>query len=432
MANERDTGMAEERDSMATPPTTPGVPRARRLAWRHLAFAVGPGLVAMLADTDAGSIITVAQSGAQWGYRLLLPNLLLIPFMFMAQELALRLGLGARRGAAELVLRRFGRGQAVLLLSVLALSCFGALVSQMSGLAGAAQVIGVPVRAAIAGIVGGLILMVLTGSYRSVERVALLFGLFELAFLVMAWRAAPGLAPIVRQAANLPVHDHRYLYLLAANLGTSIIPWVLLYQPSASVDKGLGPEHIRGARLETLAGVVLCQTITSALLIAAGATLGGGAKLDTVPQIETAFTATLGPAIGRAVFILGLSGGALVATIVVCLTLAWSVGEVLGVQHALERHPRQAPWFYGSLSLMLVAGGALVASGVDLVSLSIAAGVLNALLLPLVLGLLYRLARTALPEALRLRGSYAVLVALAFLIISGVGLYAGLAGLIHD
>ena len=73
----------------------------RHFPGRHLILAAGPGLVAMLADTDAGSVITVAQSGAHWGYRLLLPNLLLIPFMFMAQEVALRLGLATRQGAAE-------------------------------------------------------------------------------------------------------------------------------------------------------------------------------------------------------------------------------------------------------------------------------------------------------------------------------------------
>jgi len=420
--------MADDRDSTAAAAGEPGPATARRFSWRRLALAAGPGLVAMLADTDAGSIITVAQSGAQWGYRLLLPNLLLIPFMFMAQEVALRLGLGTRQGAAELVLRRFGRIPAALLLTALALSCFGALVSEMSGLAGAAQAFGVPVAPAMAGVVGGLILMVLTGSYRSVERVALFFGLFELAFLVMAWRAAPGWAPMVHQAGELALRDPGYLYLLAANLGTSVIPWALLYQQSASVDKGLGPRHVRGARLETLAGVVLCQTITVSLLVAAGATLGGGEKLNTVVEIETAFTATLGPAIGRAVFVLGLSGGALVATIVVCLTLAWSVGEVLGVQHSLEHHPRQAPWLYGGLSLMLVAGGALVASGIDPVRISIAAGVLNALLLPLVLGFLYRLARTALPAPLRLRGGYAAVVGFAFLVIAGVGVCAGIAG----
>jgi Mn2+/Fe2+ NRAMP family transporter len=401
-----------------------------RYSWRHFVFVAGPGLVAMLADTDAGSVITVAQSGAQWGYRLLVPNLLLIPFMFVAQELALRLGLGTRRGVAELVLRRLGRVPAALLLIAVGMSCFGALVSEMSGLAGAAQVLGIPVWVAMTGTVAGLSLMVITGSYRSVERITLFVGLFELAFVVMAWRASPGLAPIMHQASEFPLGDRSYLYLLAANLGTSIIPWALLYQQSANVDKGLGPEHVGAARLETLVGVVLCQAITSALLIAAAATLNSSGPLDTVMQIETAFTATLGRTVGRGVFVLGLSGSALVATIVVCLTLAWSIGEVLGVRHSLEQHPRQAPWFYGTLIVMLGAGGALVSSGINLVSISIAAGVLNALLLPLVLGFLYFLARSALTGPLRLRGAYATVVAIVFLIVAATCLYAGIAGLL--
>lgn len=400
-----------------------------RLFWRNLAIAAGPGLVAMLADTDAGSVITVAQSGAQYGYRLLLPNLLLIPFMFIAQELALRLGLGTRQGAAELVLRHCGRLPAMLLLVALVVSCFGALVSELSGLAGAASVFGVPVVATMVCTVGGLILVVATGSYRSVERVALLLGAFELAFLVMAWRAAPGLSPIVRQATELPLHDRGYLYLLAANIGTGILPWALLYQQSASIDKGLAAQHVMGARIETLAGVLLCQTITCALLIAAAVTFADGVALDSVPQIEAAFTATLGFTAGRLVFVLGLSGGALVATIVVCLTLAWTMGEVLGVKHSLEHHPRQAPWFYGVLCVMLGAGGALVASGINLVSLSVAAGVANALLLPLVLGFLHYLARTALPEPLRLRGGYGVLVTAAFVMIAATGLWSAIVGL---
>jgi Mn2+/Fe2+ NRAMP family transporter len=383
----------------------------------------------MLADTDAGSVITVAQSGARWGYRLLLPNLLLIPFMFVAQEVGLRLALGARRGAGELVLQRFGRISAGLLLAVLAVSCFGGLVSQMSGLAGAAQALGLPVPVTMAVTVSGLILIVATGSYRSVERVALVFGLCELGFLIMAWRAAPGLAAIMREAVQIPLTDRSYLYLLAANLGTGIIPWILLYQPAASVDKGLTLGDVNAARLETLAGVVLCQTITSALLIAAAATLARGGDLETVAQIEGAFTATLGVSVGQVVFILGLSGGALVATIVVCLTFAWTVGEVLGVHHSLEHQPWQAPWFYGSLGLMLVAGATLVASGINLVSIAVAAGVLNALLLPLILGFLFLLARTVLPEPLRLQGTYAAVVAAAFAIAGGVALCSGIAGL---
>jgi Mn2+/Fe2+ NRAMP family transporter len=415
-----------------------GAPTARRLSWRHIALAVGPGLVAMLADTDAGSVITVAQSGAEWGYRLLLPNILLIPFMFVAQEIAMRLALGTGCGIAELVGQHFGRVAAWILLAALAASCFGGLLSELSGLAGVAESFAVPVPPVIAGTVGGLILIVVTGSYRRVERISLLVGLFELAFLVMAWRAAPGLTRIAREAAAMPLADRGYLYLLAANLGTSIIPWVLLYQASASVDKGLGPAEIGAARLETLAGVVLCQTITSALLIAAAATLGssdgggggGGAALATVGQIERAFTATLGGTIGHGIFVLGLSGGSLVATIVVCLTLAWSVGEVLGVRHSLEHEPSRAPWFYSVLILMLALGGASVASGINLVSLSVAAGVLNALLLPLLLLFLHRLSRIALPPPLRPRGAYAAFAAAAFAIAAAVALYSGIGGLL--
>ena len=401
-----------------------------RFSWRLLLAVAGPGLVAMLADTDAGSVITVAQSGAQWGYRLLLSNLLFIPFMFFAQELALRIGLGARQGAVELARRRFGRAPALLLLAVLAASCFGALVSELSGLAGAGQAIGAPVGATMALAFVGLMAMAMTGSYRSVERVALFFGLFEIAFLAMAWRAAPGLQPIVAEALRAPPRDPGFYTLLAANLGTSVIPWALLYQQAATVHKGLGPAHLPAARVETLIGVVVCQAITSALLIAAGATLAAHGALNSVADIETAFTATLGTAFGRVVFVLGLTGSALTATIVVCLTLAWSVGEAFGVGRSLDDSPAQAPWFYGALALMLAGGGALVASGANLVSLSIAAGVANAVLLPVVLGFLFFLARTALPEPLRLRGFYAAATAFAFLTVAGVGVGSAIAGLL--
>jgi Mn2+/Fe2+ NRAMP family transporter len=401
-----------------------------RLRWRGLALAVGPGLVAMLADTDAGSVITVAQSGAEWGYALLLPNLLFIPFMFVAQESATRLALGSGCGIAELVARHFGRAAAAVLLAALAASCFGGLLSELSGLAGVAEAFGMPVAPVIAATVGGLIAIVVTGSYRRVERISLLVGLLELAFLVMAWRAAPGPAAIAAAASHVPLANHGYLYLLAANLGTSIMPWTLLYQASASVDKGLGPAAIGAARVETLAGVVLCQTITSALLIAAAATLGNGGALATVGQIERAFTEALGGAIGHYIFILGLSGSALVATIVVCLTLAWSVGEVLGVQHSLEHEPAQAPWFYGAMIAMLASGGAIVASWVNLVSLAIAAGVLNALLLPLLLYYLHRLELLALPRHLRPRSIYAACTAATFAIAAGVAFYAGIGGLL--
>ena len=146
-------------------------------------------------------------------------------------------------------------------------------------------------------------------------------------------------------------------------------------------------------------------------------------------QISESLTPFLGAAAGRLVFAVGMSGAALVATIVVSLTAAWGVGEVAGYNHSLAHRPLEAPWFYGIFSLSLVLGGVLVASGVNLVSLSVGVQVLNALLLPIVLGFLFLLARHALPERYRLKGAYAAIVAAIILVTAGFGLFAGLAGL---
>ena len=400
--------------------------------WRHLAFAVGPGLVVMLADTEAGSVISAAQSGAAWGYRLLLLQFALIPALFMAQELAARLGLATRQGLAELALRRLGRLPAALLLATLAVSCLGALVTELAGLAGVGQIYGVKVWQTAGVAAAALLAVIWTGSYRSVERVAIAVGLCELAFVALAWLAHPDPAEIAAQMLHMPFGNRDYLYLVAANLGTCVIPWAVFYQQSASIDKGLTRAHLTATRVETLAGAVLCQTITAAIVVAAAAAFGhGGAAahpLDRVGDIADAFTASIGPAAGRIVFALGLAGGAMVAAIIVCLTAAWAFGEVLGLRHSLGETPAQAPWFYGAIALVLLAGAAVVASGANPVRLSIAVGALNALLLPVVLGFLFHFARHALPAELRLRGAYAAAVAAVFAATAGLGLYAGVAG----
>jgi Mn2+/Fe2+ NRAMP family transporter len=401
-------------------------------SWRRILATIGPGLVVMLADTEVGSVISASQSGARWGYRLMALQFLLVPVLYASQELALRLGITSGLGMGELIRARLGRGWALLATATLVLSCLGALLTQMSGLAGVGQIFGVPSWATIAGVVAMIFLMVSTGSYHAVERFALVLGAAELAFLVVAWRSHPDPARMLAQVSQQPLADHDYLYLLAANLGTCVMPWTVFYQQSAVIDKGLTPADLKLARLDTLLGALACQTITAAVVVAAASTLGGhagGASLDSVPQLAAAFSSALSPALGNIVFAVGLSGGALLATIVVCLTAAWTLGEVTGFHHSLEQHPFEAPWFYGSFAVILVAGGALVGSGVHVIRLTLAAGVANALLLPVVLLLLWRLAREVPPAPLQLRGAPALLVASVFVLAASVGLYAAIQGI---
>ncbi len=402
--------------------------RARLAAF----FAVaGPGLVVMLADTDAGSVITAAQSGAQWGYKLLGLQLILIPILYVVQELTLRLGLLTGRGHGELIKQHFGRGWAWLSVSTLLLSCLGALITEMSGIAGVGVLYGIPIWASVLATLGFLLTVVISGSYHSVERIAVAIGLFELAFVYVAVVSHPDPAAVLHGLASMPLADHNYLYLVAANIGAVIMPWMVFYQQSAVVDKGLKPHHLSAARWDTALGAIITQVIMAAILIAVAATFGrsgGVSQLDTVQQISHALTPYLGVKNGRLMFALGMLGASLVAAIVVSLTAAWGLGEVTGYKHSLEHHPREAPWFYLVFVAVLVVSGLLVSSGINLVKLSVGVEVMNALLLPVVLGLLYALARRALPRGNQLRGAYAVVVALTIALTAGLGVWGGLSG----
>jgi Mn2+/Fe2+ NRAMP family transporter len=398
---------------------------------RHWLMVVGPGLLVMLADTDAGSLITAAQSGAQWGYKLLALQFLLIPVLYIVQELTLRRGLVTGKGHGELIRDRFGKAWAWLSVSTLMVACIGAIVTQLSGMAGVAALFGVPAPVMMVVVIGLILLMVWTGSYRSVERVAIVFGLFELAFIIVAWRAAPNGAQVMRELRQAPLGDPKYLYLVAANLGAVIMPWMIFYQQSAVLDKQLGPADLKVARIDTAVGAVVTQVVMAAVLLATGATIhqaNPNASLSDVQQIAHAIIPFLGDTVGRLVFAAGMSGAALVATVVVCLTAAWGIGEVAGYKRSLEHHPREAPWFYGIFSVCLIAGGILVASGVNLVNLSVGVEVMNALLLPIVLGFLFMLSVKALPDPYRLKGAYAWLVGTVAAITAGFGVYAGLTG----
>ena len=399
--------------------------------WKTFLAVMGPGLVVMLADTEVGSIITAAQSGVQWGYRLLLLQLLLMPVLYIVQELTVRLGIFTGKGHGELIRTTFGGGWAWLSVSGLGVATVGALITEFSGVAGVGELFGVP-RAVSLGIVTALLLaVVLTGSYRRVERVAIALGLFELAFFVVAWRAHPQTAELAAGLAHMPITNTAYLYLVAANIGAVIMPWMIFYQQSAVADKKLRPCHYRHAQWDTAFGAVIAQAVMAAVLIAGAATIGkihGATSLDTIGDITKMLVPVLGTSVGRVVFGLGTIGAALVAAIVVSLASAWGFGEVTGYRHSLEHHPLEAPWFYGIYTIAVIGGAVIVDLVPNLVALNIGVEVMNALMLPLVLGFLVALAFKALSPEHRLKGPYAWLVVAVSILTAGLGVYGGIAG----
>jgi Mn2+/Fe2+ NRAMP family transporter len=369
-----------------------------------------------------------------WGYRLLALQFVLVPVLYMSQELTVRLGIFTGRGHGELIRETFGKTWAWVSALALGIATIGALLTEFSGVAGVGELYGLPRFVSLPIAAMALLVVVATGSYRRVERVALAVGLFELAFFFVAWAAHPSVSDMLHGSLDIPFRDRSYLYLAAANIGSVIMPWMVFYQQSAVADKRLKPEHLSAARWDTAAGALLTQSIMAAVLIACAATIGAGkhdASLVSVGDMAQALTPFLGQTMGNLVFGLGVLGAGMVAAIVVSLAFAWGLGEVTGYRRSLEYHPLQARWFFGVYAVCIVAGAGLVGAWPDLVSLNVAVQVMNALLLlPWVLGSLIALAVCALPAAHRLGGWYLWVVIAVAAVTCSLGVISGIVGVV--
>ncbi|PWI58888.1 NRAMP family divalent metal transporter [Sulfoacidibacillus thermotolerans] len=377
--------------------------------WLLWVGALGPGIMVMLADTDAGSVITAAQSGAQWGFRMILPQIILIPMLYVIQEITVRLGILTKKGHGELIREHFGMKWALLSVSTLFISSVGALITEFSGIAGVGQLFGVPPFASVGLVTVLLIVLGLSGSYRRIERIGIAVGLFELFFIVAAFLAHPNPHQIFTGLASLPLQNHNYLYLLAANVGAVIMPWMIFYQQGAVIDKKIQDHQLKLARWDTFGGSVLTQFLMIAVVITTAATIGQNhpnQPLNDVPQIAQALTPALGAQAAKIVFGLGMVGASFIAALVVSIAGAWGIGEAFRLNHSLNHKASEAKGFYLIFSLAHILGAIFVLFSSNLVVLAVDVEIMNAMLLPIVLGFLLVLEAKTLPKEWRMRGPY--------------------------
>ncbi|MGF6267486.1 Mn2+/Fe2+ NRAMP family transporter [Paraburkholderia youngii] len=234
---------------------------------------------------------------------------------------------------------------------------------------------------------------------------------------------------IWRHVLDIPWYNGSFMYLAAALAGAAFSPWMVFYQQSAIVEQGMSSMDYGAEKLETAVGAVLTQSLTAAVLITMAALVANGsrtASLHSVSQIADAVSHLLGGTAGRVLFSVGALGAAMVSAIVSSLALAWGVGEVAGLRRSLECRPMKAPWFY-ALYVAAVVGCALLVWYVpDLIALNLIAQVMNALLSPLVTGLLIALSVVALPVKYRPHGWYRLAVISGAFGLGDVGLVGAL------
>lgn len=332
----------------------------RRLA--VLATVMGPGLVALLADNDAGGIATYGAAGRDGGTRLLWLLLPLGVVLFLNQEMAARLGAVSGVGHARLITARFGRLWGAFSVADLLLLNALTLVTEFIGVRFAAAHMGIAPAPAVGLAALVLIGATLGGGFRRWERVMYVLVAVDVVLIPLLLLSHPSAA-----AAGAGTHTgrpHALVLLVVALVGTTISPWQLFFQQSAVVDKRITPRWLGYARLDTAVGTVLW--------------LGGAAAVMSLGVAGW----QRGTAVGG-IFALFLLDGALLGAAALAMATSYAVGDVTGARHSLHRTPREAPLFYGvAVAVVVAAAGVVLLPGLSLGFTTVFVQVLAGLLTP--------------------------------------------------
>ncbi len=411
-------------------------PRTTWKTWllRLLAVA-GPGIVVTFADTEAGSITTAATSGAQYGFSLVLLQLLLIVPLFVVQEMTVRLGTTTGKGHARLIREHYGIGWAWVSLGTMLVTNIAALVTEFAGIAGAAAIFGLPPAPFIVIAAVALTVVILTATYKRAEYFALALCAMELLFIPAAFAAKPNLHSVIFHGilGAQPLGDQHYLLLIASNIGAVIMPWMIFYQQSATVDKGLAPRDLPFARIDTAIGSVATQLIMIAVIVMTAATL----FVHHIPVSDAAHAAlSLEPLVGKfagVTFGAALIGASMLGAFVVSLATAWAFGEAFEWRCSLNDSCLKAKRFYalyiGSVAL---AAGIVLIPNLPLVNMTNDIEAFNGFVLPIVLGFLLVLVNDKRVIGERRNGLLGNVIAIALsAVIVALGVWMAIATFLH-
>jgi Mn2+/Fe2+ NRAMP family transporter len=340
--------------------------RWRRL--RTLMVITGPGLIVMVGDNDAGGVATYAQAGQNYGMSLLWTLTLLIPVLYVNQEMVLRLGAVARVGHARLIFARFGKFWGTFSISDLLLLNALTIVTEFIGVSMALGFLGCPKLVAVPAAAVLLFAVVAGGSFRRWE--ALMFGLIAVNVLIfpMALLVHPTVAGTT---AGLVPHipggmDSTALLLIIAIVGTTVAPWQLFFQQSNVVDKRITTRWISYARADLVIGIVVVVVGATALMAVTAFGLTGTAAAGNFTDAGATAAGLAGHA-GRAVgvlFAIILLDASLIGANAVGLATTYAIADAVGRRHSLHWKISEAPAFYGGYALLL-AVSAMVAFSPD-------------------------------------------------------------------
>ncbi len=349
-----------------------------------LAAVIGPGVIVMVADNDAGGITTYMLSGAYYRYSFIWIVLLLGPVAYVCQEMTVRLGVMTKRGHAQAIFEAFGPFWGWFSLTDLTLTDTLTITTEFIGMTMAMEVFGIPPLFTEIVVITFIMVLLVNGRYWTWEKIVLAICAVNMIYVPVVFFIHPnvdeifrtGVVPGFPEGLGGPV-----IFLIMATIGTTIAPWMIFFQQSSVVDKGLRKRDIPYARWDTAIGSAFTVITATALIIIATVYFGGDKTLGSAGQ-AAALLRPLHPYVGT-ILAIGLFDAGLIGALSVSLASSWAVGEVFGWSHSLNDRLGQARWFnLFRLSVMVIAGAIVLIPGAPLGVVTLFVQVIAVTLLP--------------------------------------------------
>ena len=342
---------------------------ARRTWGRRLltlAAIVGPGLIVMIGDNDAGGVSTYAQAGQQYGTTLLWTLLLLIPILIISQEMVVRLGAVTGVGHARLIRERFGRVWSWFSVGDLFFLNFLTIITEFIGVSLGLSYFGVPPTISVPLAGAALVGFTVTGSFRRWERFMFVLVGVSLLFIPLLVMTHPHGPVTILRDTFIPgvqggISDAAVL-LIVAIVGTTVAPWQLFFQQSNVIDKRITPRWIRYERADTVIGAFATNIAAGGYILITAFALGGtvfAGKFTDAGGVADALHHTVGYWAG-ALFAIILIDASIIGAACVTLSSAYAFGDTFNLTHSLHRKWSDAKGFYGAYALQVAFAAAIV------------------------------------------------------------------------
>lgn len=348
---------------------------------------IGPGFITAMVDNDAGGILTYSQAGAKYGY---LPLWTLLPItilLIVTQEMCSRMGAVTEKGLSDLIREEFGLRTTFVVMALLVLANLTNVMANFAGIAtslelfGLSRFITVPLGAV------AVWLLVVKGTYESVEKLFLWACVVYVAYIVSGilvkpdWKEAA-----IYSVKPVLLFDRGYISMLIGMVGTSVAPWMQFYLQAAVVEKGVTAKEYKQSRIEVIVGCIAMSVIAFFIIVACAGAIYSEKPRDIQSAADAALALKPFGQFSYLLFAAGLFNASLFAACILPLSTSYSVCEGLGFESGVNRKFREAPIFYWLFTGLIVIGGASVLMpNFPLIRMILLSQVINGILLPLIL-----------------------------------------------